>query len=202
MNYDQNFLEAVLKKFNFHPVISLPPHYAVYDFTKGPDPSTKQHQYGIGRYNEKRQGMYEQKMFIGQRNIHVGIDIQAPAQTKVQAFFAGEVFLFADNNQSGDYGPTIITKHVFDEVVLFALFGHLSRSSLVNKTVGAQIKQGEVIATIGDMHENGGWFPHLHFQLCLVEPTKADLPGVVSDAQHADALKIYPDPRLVLGALY
>ena len=60
----------------------------------------------------------------------------------------------------------------------------------------------EVIAWIGDRHENGGWNPHLHFQLSLVRPEVADLPGAVSDADRAHALTLYPDPRLVLGSLY
>ena len=33
-------------------------------------------------------------------------------------------------------------------------------------------------------------------------PEWEDLPGVVSNAKHAEALKIYPDPRQVLGPLY
>ena len=32
------------------------------------------------------------------------------------------------------------------------------------------MKRGEVIGWMGDKHENGGWFPHTHFQLMLLEP--------------------------------
>lgn len=42
----------------------------------------------------------------------------------------------------------------------------------------------------------------VHFQLSLVEPETHDMPGVVSTAQHAAALRDYPDPRLMLGPLY
>jgi len=55
---------------------------------------------------------------------------------------------------------------------------------------------------MGEKHENGGWEPHVHFQLSLIEPKVPDLPGVVRRADREQALVDYPDPRLVLGALY
>ncbi|HET6528601.1 MAG TPA: hypothetical protein VFG39_07595, partial [Balneolaceae bacterium] len=58
------------------------------------------------------------------------------------------------------------------------------------------------IAEIGTEEVNGGWAPHLHFQLSVDDPGKADLPGVVSDDEREQALELYPDPRLVLGELY
>ena len=71
----------------FAPVIDLPEDYEVYDFTGGYDPNrTLASQYGIGRYNEVRPGMYEGEQFEGIRNIHVGIDIAAPAQESVHFF--------------------------------------------------------------------------------------------------------------------
>ena len=54
----------------------------------------------------------------------------------------------------------------------------------------------------GITHENGGWEPHLHFQLSYQEPDTHDMPGVVEPSKRDEALEIYPDPRLVLGALY
>ena len=42
----------------------------------------------------------------------------------------------------------------------------------------------------------------MHFQLSLIEPATHDMPGVVAAAQHADALRDYPDPRMVVGQLY
>ena len=55
---------------------------------------------------------------------------------------------------------------------------------------------------IANESENGGWEPHLHFQLSIIEPETHDLPGVVSIQDSAIALKLYPDPRLVLGPIY
>jgi peptidoglycan LD-endopeptidase LytH len=188
----------------YHPVIHLPAGYEIYDFTQGYDPNRSlQSPFGVGRYNEKRPGMYESDLFTSsRRDIHVGIDIGAPIGTPVHAFEEGEVFLFACNSAPGDYGYTLITRHLVQNETLFALHGHLSAKSVDGKAPGQQIRRGEVIAWIGDKQENGGWNPHLHFQLSRVEPLVCDMPGVVSEEQLEDALRIYPDPRLVLGRLY
>ena len=61
---------------------------------------------------------------------------------------------------------------------------------------------GSILGWLGDRTENGGWNPHVHFQLSLVEPITHDLPGVVSAVDRDWARKNYPDPRLVLGPLY
>ncbi len=187
----------------FHPVIRLPADYEVYDFTQGYDPARSMlSRYGVGKFDEVRVGMYTSELFQGERNIHMGIDLAAPAGEPVYAFAAGEVFLFAYNAAEGDYGYTLITKHVLKDVEVYALHGHLAKRSLDGKVVGQRFPAGEVIAWLGEKHENGGWNPHLHFQLSLQRPEVCDMPGAVSAAQRADALRIYPDPRLVLGPLY
>lgn len=187
----------------FSPVIDLPASYEVYDFTRGYDPKRSMlSEYGIGRYNEERQGMYTTELFAGERNIHMGIDVAAPVGTPVRSFFEGEVYLFAYNAAPGDYGHTLITKHVLNGTEVYALYGHLSAASTRDKTVGSKVRSGDVIAWVGDKHENGGWNPHLHFQLSLTRPHVCDMPGAVAAKDREAALKIYPDPRLVLGPLY
>ena len=159
--------------------------------------------FSIGKYNEKRPNMYKGKLFEKtNRFIHMGIDIGAPAGTDVKSFYDGEIFLFKNNNLELDYGYTIITKHKFNDKIVYALYGHLSKSSILNKKIGQKIYSGETIAYVGKKEENGGWPPHVHFQLSLIEPKNCDLPGVVSQKDHDIALKLFPDPRLVLGNLY
>lgn len=193
-------------RFTYSPVIDLPPTYEVFDFTGGYDPARDlKGEFGIGRYNEDRRGMYETALFKSgeaPRTIHVGIDIGAPVGTPVKAFFGGEIFLVGNNAAEGDYGHTVITRHVLGGQELFALHGHLGAASIALRAPGSKFSAGEVIAWVGDRHENGGWNPHLHFQLSLRRPEKCDMPGVVSPAQRKSALRLYPDPRLVLGALY
>jgi len=188
----------------FHPVIQLPEFYEVFDFTEGYDPNRyRNSSFGIGKYNEKRVGMYEQEIFqANRRNIHMGIDIAAPLGTPVASFDDGDIFLFGTNSAPGDYGPTLILRYELDRKPIFALYGHLSTESLKNKKAGQKISKGERIAWIGSKEENGGWNPHLHFQLSWMEPTTFDMPGVVSELDRVRALEIYPDPRMVLGPLY
>ena len=131
-----------------------------------------------------------------------GIDIAAPPGTPVHLFFGGVVWAFTDHARPYDYGPTIITRHHWLEQEVFALHGHLSRASLEGLSVGQEIEQGAPFAAVGTTAENGGWNPHLHFQLSLVRPETCDLPGAVSAADRAWSRRVFPDPRLVLGPLY
>ena len=82
------------------------------------------------------------------------------------------------------------------------LFGHLDAASVAFKRVGQVVERGERLGSFGAEHENGGWAPHVHFQVSLIPPATHDMPGVVSSAQHAQALDRYPDPRTMLGPLY
>ena len=184
-------------------MIDLPDGYEVYDFTAGYDPGRElTSRYGVGRYDEKRRGVYTTTLFAGARDIHVGIDLAAPVGEAIHAFADGTVHRFGYNAAPGDYGYTLITQHEINGQAVWALHGHLSARSVEGRFEGQRVARGEVVAWVGDRHENGGWNPHLHFQLALVRPEVADLPGAVSDADRAHALTIYPDPRLVLGALY
>lgn len=188
----------------FYPVIELPAHYSVFDFSHGPIPEKmiEESVFGIGKYNEKRPDIYTSSLFSAKRNIHMGIDIFAPVNTPIHAFSDGEIFLFGYNGGDLDYGYTLVTQHSVDGAALYSLYGHLSEMSLKGKKEKQKIVRGEVIAWIGDRRENGGWFPHLHFQLSYEKPDKPDMPGVVAEDDLPGALVKYPDPRLVLGPLY
>ncbi len=187
----------------FHPVIRLPEAYEIYDFSKGYDPNRElSHSHGIGKYDEVRPGMYEGEQFEGIRNIHMGIDVGCPAGEPVFAFHAGTIFKLGINPLPYDYGPTIITRHEWLGQVVFALHGHLATASLERWREGDRFEAGDPLATVGQEHENGGWNPHLHFQLSLMEPTTHDLPGAVSSADREWARNTFPDPQLVMGPLY
>lgn len=112
------------------------------------------------------------------------------------------MFDFADHAREGDYGPTLITRHDLEGKPLYALWGHLSKSSLEGMEKGKGIRRGEKIGEIGSSQENGGWPSHLHLQLSWEAPVGADLPGTVTEADLEIALRKYPDPRMVLGPLY
>ena len=79
---------------------------------------------------------------------------------------------------------------------------NLSAASSARWRPGDAFDKGTVIGWLGAESENGGWPPHLHFQLSRVRPKTHDMPGVVDPAQRAEMLHRYPDPRMVLGPIY
>lgn len=199
---------AAQKSAGFHPVIDIGARWEVLDLTAGYKPSEiSLDPPSVGRYDEVRRNMYTTGLFRGVRNIHMGVDIWVPRNTPVRSFADGYVLFFRDNDRSGDYGPTIVTRHVVAldggrATPLYALFGHLSRRSLEKVFEGMVLERGQCFAEVGGEHENGGWVPHLHFQLSRERPAVPDMPGVVAPEDRDAALQTYPDPRVVLGPLY
>ncbi|AEG99989.1 peptidoglycan DD-metalloendopeptidase family protein [Lacinutrix sp. 5H-3-7-4] len=159
----------------------------------------------FGGYLEKR-GIYNRSDYFNnqnpetERNIHIGLDLWIAAGTPVLAAFNGEIHSFKDNTNFGDYGPTIILKHTVEAFTFYTLYGHLSRESLIDLKVGAEVKKGEVIAHLGKAEVNGDYAPHLHFQIILdLQDKKGDYPGVCSlkDLDFYKANTI--NPELILG---
>lgn len=151
----------------------------------------------LGGYLEKRR-MYEvSPLFQGERyrNIHLGIDIWQAAGSKIKAPFEGEVHSFQNNNEFGDYGPTIILKHDIQNQVFYTLYGHLNTASLENLAIGQIIKEGQEFCAMGEAHENGGWPPHLHFQIILdIKNYQGDYPGVCFEDEIEYWSANCPDP--------
>ena len=185
----------------YRPVVDMPEEYSVLDLSQGiwGQPEAE---FSIGKYDEVRPNMFNTELFGGERNVHMGIDIGGPVGTPCMAFMDGEISHFGYNPAAGDYGNVIITKHEIGGVPIWALYGHLDAASIEDKRVGQIVESGDVIAWFGAFEENGGWEPHLHFQLSLVEPETHDMPGVVAPGEREYSLEIYPAPRNVLGPLY
>ena len=101
----------------------------------------------------------------------------------------------------GDYGPTIILEHTPVAGLKFhTLYGHLDRDSLKGLKPGTAFMAGEKIAQLGTRRENGGWSPHLHFQIILdIGSAKGDYPGVAKRSEQDKWLAICPDPAKLLG---
>lgn len=135
-----------------------------------------------------------------QRNIHLGLDLWCPAGTDILAAFNGVIHSFNDNTNFGDYGPTIILEHSLGNHKFYSLYGHLSRASIKNIKVDQSVKQGDIIAQLGDAKVNGDYAPHLHFQIIKdLQGKEGDYPGVCS----AKELEFYKqntiDPKPILG---
>ncbi|GKY90558.1 hypothetical protein MPSEU_000029500 [Mayamaea pseudoterrestris] len=174
--------------------------------------------FAIGRYDENRVNMYTSPMFddvnhdidgyAGRRTIHVGIDLGGPVGTPVYSCCDGTVHSAGYNGELGDYGYVLVVEHCIQrehgssDIVFYALYGHLD-GSVKQWNTGDVVKAGQVLAKIGDYHENGGWLaPHVHFQIATTAPETHDMPGAVCVNDRRQALIDYPDPRYILGELY
>ncbi len=160
---------------------------------------------GVGRYAEARL-LYASPLFgpgegsDERRTIHLGIDLFAAPGTSVRAPIAGRVHALADNRSPLDYGPVIILEHQTSEGdTFYTLYGHLGRDALAQIHVGQEIAAGEPFAVIGTPDINGGWTPHLHFQLLtdLLE-MGTDVPGVCRARELPAWRALSPDPNLLL----
>ena len=161
----------------------------------------------IGRYNEPRL-IYTDPIFrLGsgpldeRRTIHIGLDLFADAGTPVYAPLDGTVHVATVNDRPQDYGGFIVLAHETPAgTPFYTLYGHLSHASIAAHKVGERIRAGQEIARFGEPDENGGWTPHLHFQIISdMLKLDADFPGVVPPSRREFWCALCPDPNLIVG---
>jgi murein DD-endopeptidase MepM/ murein hydrolase activator NlpD len=157
---------------------------------------------GIGGYLENRT-IYRRSPHFDDtteaRSLHLGVDVWVPAGTPVATPLAGVVHSVADNNNFGDYGPTIIIQHELEGTPFFSLYGHLTRTDLAGLAPGQALAAGQVVAHVGPHPENGDWPPHLHLQLIAdMQGRWGDFPGVAAPSERDYWASLCPDPMLVL----
>ncbi len=163
---------------------------------------------GIGRYNEARL-IYTSDLFktAGNdgpewRTVHIGLDLFMEPGSPVFAPLDGVVQSFRNNMAPLDYGPTIILQHSLAEqqLTFYTLYGHLSADSLDGLYEGQPIAQGSPLGKIGTYPINGGWPPHLHFQIITdLLDRVGEFPGVARPSQRDIWLSLSPDPNLIVG---
>lgn len=134
------------------------------------------------------------------RTVHLGVDFWLPAETPIHALFEGEVVTAVYRDIDKDYGGLIILKHNIQELEFYTLYGHLSKNSVTDLKVGTIIKKGDTIGFLGDFSENGGWYPHLHFQIMhSLLDFKDDFIGVAYHSELEVWKGICPDPNLLFN---
>lgn len=129
------------------------------------------------------------------RNIHLGTDFWLPENTPVHAPFDGTVVIAHDNDYHKDYGPLLVVEHKTEATTFYTLYGHLSKDSLTISPKGKKVKQGELLAYLGNEEENGHWVSHLHFQLItdLLNETE-NYNGVAFPSEIEKWKKLCPNP--------
>jgi 4-aminobutyrate aminotransferase-like enzyme/Ser/Thr protein kinase RdoA (MazF antagonist) len=161
--------------------------------------------FAIGLYGEDRD-VYQGELFTTtaspeRRSQHLGVDIFIAAGTSLYAPLAGRVLSVVDNAGHHDYGPTIMLEHRAGDggPLFWTLYGHLSRATLSTVHAGMEIAAGQLIGTIGDADVNGGWAPHLHFQIITDRLDQSgEFPGVCQPSLWSVWKQISPDPNLLL----
>ena len=157
----------------------------------------------FGGYNEVR-NLYKSSVLFNddekeERNIHIGMDLWIKAGTPILAALDGTVYGFDFNAGKGNYGPTIILEHTIENQTFYTLYGHLSMESIAEIEIGTHFKKGQQMATLGNSSVNGGYSPHLHFQIIKkIEDYFGDYPGVCSKKDLDYYLENCPDPNLLL----
>lgn len=135
------------------------------------------------------------------RTVHLGVDLFGPAGTEVHAPLAGTVLSVQRNDFALDYGPTVILEHSPEDAPAFAtLYGHLDGEVLERLKPGDSVGPGDLVGRFGGEHENGGWPPHLHFQVYLDRFDEVgNLAGVASPTRRRVWTAVSPDPAPLLG---
>jgi len=137
-----------------------------------------------GGYLEER-FFYTNKTLYGEganaRCVHLGTDVWVRPGTSIYAPLDGKVHSMAYNNKMLDYGFTIILEHQLGLNTLYSLYGHLNQWHVSRLAPSKFVAAGEKLCEVGDYPDNGGWPPHLHFQLIHnLENNVGDYVGVCS----------------------
>ncbi|MGB3802012.1 MAG: aminotransferase class III-fold pyridoxal phosphate-dependent enzyme [Lewinella sp.] len=158
----------------------------------------------VGGYGEVRP-IYTTDAFQGTgnagprwRSVHLGLDFWTPdANEPVHAPLAGTVENCGIDPTPGGYGGTLLLRHTpAAGLTFYTLYGHLSYATIKHWGAGAQVEAGQELGYLGTPGVNGGWPPHLHFQVMLdTLDMGVDYPGVAYPEERAVWLGLCPDPR-------
>jgi murein DD-endopeptidase MepM/ murein hydrolase activator NlpD len=217
MSNIENPLVSLIKQHQSHfaPLLGEPYLSAekiFLDLTKTQEPlldfKGSNQQVSIGKYAENRANLYPKSSFRN-RSIHLGLDIELPEDTPLFLPYQGKIIASKDNHgqeNTGDYGPTLIIQHELENQTFYSLYGHLSQATLTHAPKGKIFKTGECFGYIGKSLENGGWPSHVHVQLILklsdFYRKKEDYPGVCAALDKQKYLENSPDPSDFVGIFF
>ena len=162
---------------------------------------------GLGRYGEPRLiytgPEFRKAPYVGshRRTVHIAVDVFIDAGTEVRAPLDGVVHAVELRTSPLDYGGVAVLEHTTPGGDRFyTLYGHLAADVVTRLAPGQTVVAGEVIALIGDRAENGGWTPHVHFQLGLTTLGRgADWPGVADPDESAGWMELFPNGAALLN---
>ncbi len=126
-------------------------------FAEPPGPNTwlMAQSYGntTGAYRQRR------TLYGASGGIHFGLDLAAPCGTEIVAIADGVVF--AVDGPFGSPPHNLMIDHA--ESGYSSMYGHLLQAPLLRR--GQRVKQGDVIALVGDQDGDCNRSPHLHLEI-------------------------------------
>lgn len=155
-------------------------------------------QWGIAWYLENRSLRLRWTHLLEEwRVYHLGIDIIAPARTKIYSPLAWEVIESTVEQWSAGYGGYVIIRYMIEDSGFYVLYGHLDPSSLHNVW---PINSGEIVWEIGSPEVNGWWTTHLHMQaFTWLDFEEWKMKGYCSSEDMKKIRTICPDPNFLLN---
>lgn len=161
----------------------------------------------LGYYNEPRLIYAEPGFRKGpwrasdRRTVHLAVDVFAPAGTVLHAPMSGRVEAVENRNAHLDYGGVVILHHETPEGdAFYTLYGHLDPEVCDRLKPGDPVAQGAAFAQLGDAAQNGGWAPHVHFQLALAtDGMQTNWPGVGDPDEMELWHALCPNPAALLN---
>jgi len=135
------------------------------------------------------------------RTVHLAIDVFLPAETPLYTPLDAVVEVVENRNNHLDYGGVIILRHTTpDGTSFYTLYGHLNPEFITRLKPGDSIAKGTAFCQLGDPTQNGGWAPHVHFQLAMTTDGMGhDWPGVADPDEMNLWGAICPNPAALLN---
>ncbi|WP_293572888.1 aminotransferase class III-fold pyridoxal phosphate-dependent enzyme [Phaeobacter sp.] len=161
----------------------------------------------LGYYNEPRliytAGAFRKGPYKAsdRRTVHLAVDVFAPSGEALHAPLEGEVLVVENRADHLDYGGVIILKHTTDQGdPFYTLYGHLDPECCDRLNPGDKIEKGAAFCQLGTALQNGGWAPHVHFQIALsTEGIETDWPGVADPDDLGLWNALCPNPAPLLN---
>lgn len=194
--FNNNYTYKAISLSGFFPLEPL------HDFSEYIFSQLKDNEVAYGGYLEKRTVYQQSPIFLDAnkeaRSIHLGTDFWQKAGTKVYTPLDG-VFMGKTYNEGlGNYGGTCLVKHTLHDKVFYTLYGHIN----VDETPfekGDVIEKGSYLTALGNPEINGGWPPHLHFQVITeLNENEIDFPGVCLPSEQELFKKTCLNPNYLL----
>jgi 4-aminobutyrate aminotransferase-like enzyme/Ser/Thr protein kinase RdoA (MazF antagonist) len=161
----------------------------------------------LGYYREPRL-IYTDKGFRNgpwkaseRRSVHLAVDVFAPAGTPVHAPMRGKVAVAEYGTDPLGYGGMIVLRHETPQGdSFFTLYGHLDPDFSDRLRIGDTVERGTAFCRLGAQAVNGGWTPHLHFQLVMTADGMAPTwPGVCDPDDLPVWEALCPNPASLLN---